>query len=146
NVGRLRGRYVNEVQKEVTESYVKEAIIECADAYPDVPILMEPVNHHYANYLLTTEEMLDFIQDVNRKNVGLMLDLEHILMEGEIPSEVIEDSKQYLWHFHVCDSNRLPPGLGEYDFNILFNILRRSGYDKYVTVECFQKPNTSIAI
>lgn len=146
NVGRLRGRYVEDVPASKTRQWVKEAIIECAEAYPQVPIVMEPVNRNYANYLLTANEMLEFINQVNRPNVGMMLDLEHMLTEGENLSNTIQRVKTYFWHFHITDTNRFPPGYGQYDFDIIMDILVQSGYDNYVTVESFQKPNSSLAI
>ncbi|PAV28347.1 hypothetical protein CIL05_17075 [Virgibacillus profundi] len=146
NVGRLRGRFTANIPKEMTVKWVKEAIIECAEAYPHVPIVMEPVNRNHANYLLTAKEMHAFVKEIDLNNVGIMLDLEHMLTEGEILSDTIQNVEPYFWHFHVCDSNRFPPGVGDYDFNIIMMILKQFNYNKYITIESFQKPNSSLAI
>jgi sugar phosphate isomerase/epimerase len=36
---------------------------------------------------------------------------------------------------HVADNNRMPPGQGALDWDLLFRTLREIGYDDYLTVE-----------
>lgn len=148
NVGRLRGRYQEGIATQQTLDWITEALVECSEAYPGTHILMEPVNHLYANCLLGTQEMLDFIAEVARPNVGIMLDMVHILVEGEDLPTSLRRAQRYgcLRHFHVSDSDRLPVGDGEYDIAAVMASLRDISYDRYVTAETFQIPNSSIAI
>lgn len=148
NVGRLRGRYQDGVDPAQTLDWIDEAIRECALAYPDTRIVMEPVNHLYANCLMGTQDMLDFVERVSLPNVGIMLDMVHMLVEGEdIPASLRSAmERERLWHFHVSDSERLPMGDGKYDFADVITALRDVSYDQYVTVETFQIPDSSYAI
>jgi len=148
NVGRLRGRYQEGVEPGQTMAWITEAVAECADAYPGTRIVMEPVNHQYANCLMGTQDTLDFVQSVGRPNVGIMLDMVHILMEGEdLPASLrAARARNCLWHFHVSDSDRLPLGDGAYDLAAVMAALRDIAYDDYVTVETFQIPDGAHAI
>ncbi|MFD1040469.1 sugar phosphate isomerase/epimerase family protein [Virgibacillus byunsanensis] len=146
NIGRLRGRYINGIPKIQTLQWMKEAISECAHTYPEVPILLEPVNRQYANCLLNTKETLEFVEELNIPSLGMMLDVVHMLFEGEKLTETFQMAKNRFWHFHISDSDRYPPGYGDYDINIIMKLLIKSGFDKYVTIESFQKPNAMSAI
>jgi len=148
NVGRLRGRYGDEVPASQTLQWIEDAIRECAQAWPDVRILMEPVNHLYANCLMGTQDMLDFIERVNLPSVGLMLDMVHIIIEGEDLLDSLQkgEASGRLWHFHFSDSDRLPMGDGHYDIAAVIKALQAVGYTGYTTVETFQIPDASHAM
>ncbi|MBF6617740.1 MAG: sugar phosphate isomerase/epimerase [Candidimonas sp.] len=148
NVGRLRGRYQEGVDPAQTLEWISQAIRECAQEFPDTRIVMEPVNHLYANCLMGTQDMLDFVDSVALPNVGIMLDMVHILIEGEDvgASLRLAQERQCFWHFHVSDSDRLPMGDGSYDIGAVIKALREVSYDDYVTVETFQIPDSQHAI
>jgi Sugar phosphate isomerases/epimerases len=148
NVGRLRGRFQDGIDPAQTMAWISEAVTECAQAYPGTRIIMEPVNRQYANCLTGTQDMLDFVTSLNLPNVGIMLDMVHILVEGEaLPASLrAAMNTGRLWHFHVSDSDRLPVGDGSYDIAAVMVALRAVGYDDYVTVETFQIPNVEHAV
>lgn len=148
NVGRLRGRYQDGVDPAQTLDWIRQALHECAKTYPDTRIVMEPVNHLYANCLMGTKDMLDFVDSVALPNVGIMLDMVHILIEGEDVGASLRmaQDRNCLWHFHVSDSDRLPMGDGNYDIAAVIQALRDVSYDDYVTVETFQIPDSQHAI
>jgi len=50
-----------------------------------------------------------------------------------------------LWHIHLGDSNRLPPGHGHIDFDEIVATLRRTGYDGYLSAELFPRPDPDAA-
>ena len=145
NVGRLRGRFTEGVEPRQTLEWIADALRICTDDCPGVRIVMEPVNHQYANCLMKTESMLRFICEVNLPSVGIMLDMAHMLMEGEEVADSIAAAQDLLWHFHVTDSERLPLGDGEYDVAPIMEALSAHGYDDYITVETFQIPDASYA-
>jgi sugar phosphate isomerase/epimerase len=147
NVGRLRGRYTEGVEKAQTEEWIREALRICAASYPKVRIVIEPINRHYANLLLTTNETVGFLRELNIHSVGIMLDTVHMLEESEHLLKSMQLAKDYFWHFHISDSERLPPGFGSWDIAAIMSILKdQYGYTGYVTVESFQKPDSNMAI
>jgi sugar phosphate isomerase/epimerase len=61
------------------------------------------------------------------------------------PTPVTELIRQYgaiAHHFHANDANRRGPGFGDVDFKPIFQALRESGYNRWVSVEVFDyKPD-----
>jgi sugar phosphate isomerase/epimerase len=83
NVGRLRGRYVDGVDRHQTMDWIRQSVAICAETYPDATVVIEPVNRNYANCLLNTAETMNFIRQIGLPNVGIMLDSVHMMVEGE---------------------------------------------------------------
>jgi sugar phosphate isomerase/epimerase len=50
-----------------------------------------------------------------------------------------------LWHVHIGDSNRLPPGQGHVDFGGIVNTLREIDYQGYLSAELFPRPDPDTA-
>jgi sugar phosphate isomerase/epimerase len=50
-----------------------------------------------------------------------------------------------LWHVHLGDSNRLPPGQGHLDFPAIVATLREVGYQGYLSAELLPRPNPDAA-
>lgn len=138
NVGRLRGRFQENIERHQTLEWIDDALRVCATAYPEVQIVMEPVNHLYANCLMNTEEMMVFIERLDLPNLGIMLDAVHMLVEGEEPSISIDRAQSKFWHFHISDSERKPVGDGKYPIDTIMQAVKDSGFNQYVTVETFQ--------
>ena len=146
NVGRLRGRYTDGVEPGQTLEWIGNAIEQCAGAFADVPIVLEPVNHHYANCLLTTRETCDFVRALGVPSLAVMLETAHILTERETVADAIREAGTLFRHFHITDSDRLPVGDGAYDIDTAMRAVIDSGFDDYVTVETFQVPDAAHAI
>jgi sugar phosphate isomerase/epimerase len=137
NVGRLRGRFQDNVARKDTIAWIKDGFSQVAAANPNTFLMLEPVNHLLANYLLTTTDGVDFVKELNIPNVKMMLDYEHMIIEKENIQESVDRSKGYFKHIHICDSDRLPPGQGTFKFDTFFKSLHEVGYEGYVTVESF---------
>lgn len=137
NVGRLRGRFIDGVKREDTINWSKEGFIECAESNKNVNLLLEPINHKVSNFILTTEEGLEFIKDLGKSNVRLMLDYIHMMIENEDLEHSVHISKEYFDHVHVCDSDRKPLGMGNYKIDNFANLLMEVGYNGYVSIEAF---------
>jgi len=146
NIGRLRGRYREDVASQQTLDWIGEAIEASTRAFPEVPIVLEPVNRNYANCLMTTRETCAFVRELGVANLGVMLDTAHILTEQETVTDAIREAGDLFWHFHITDSDRLPVGDGSYDIAAAMNAVVESGFDRYVTVETFQIPDAEHSI
>lgn len=146
NVGRMRGRYMDGVERAQTEAWAAEGMQAAADARPDIRIVLEPVNHQYANFLMGTAEAARFVRGLRRKNIGLMLDLAHITIEGEKHRDSLAQAGDLFWHYHVCDSDRQAVGHGDWDIVAALNDLEAIGYDGWITAEHFQVPDAETAM
>ncbi len=137
NVGRLRGRFVEGVRREDTINWAKESFIKCAESNRNVNLLLEPINHKVSNFLLTTEEGVNFIKELNKPNIRLMLDYIHMAIENENLEKSVSIANGYFDHVHVCDSDRKPLGMGEYNIEEFAKLLVKAGYEGYVSIEAF---------
>lgn len=146
NMGRMRGRYLKGIAQSQTEAWVTEGMRAAADAHPDTRIVLEPVNRHYANFLMGTAEAKRFVQALDRAKIGLMLDLAHITIEGERHRDSLAEAGNLLWHYHVCDSDRQAVGLGVWDVGAALNELDAIGYGGWITAEHFQLPDAEVAM
>lgn len=137
NVGRLRGRFEEGVKREDTIKWAKEGFLESAISNRSVNLLLEPINYKVSNFILTTIDGVNFIKDLNEPNIRLMLDYIHMMIENENLEKSIRASKNYIDHVHVCDSDRLPLGMGNYKLDDFARILLKVGYDDYISIEAF---------
>ena len=61
----------------------------------------------------------------------------------ELDQQLME--ARLLWHVHLGDNNRLPPGTGMIDFATIVATLKSSGYSGYLSAELLGKPDPDTA-
>jgi sugar phosphate isomerase/epimerase len=90
------------------------------------------------DFINTCEEAMQLIEMVNAPNFCLHQDVK--AMRGaerdSIPT-LIERHAGRVGHFHVNDTNLLGPGMGETDYEPIFEALLKVKYDGWVSVEVF---------
>ena len=101
-----------------------------------VDLLIEPQNREEFPFIYSTAEGITFVKEVNRPNVGLMLDTFHMLIEQENMIASIEQAMPYLRHIHLLDKDRNPPlhTSLEIDLEGIFRTLQRHDYQHYLAV------------
>ncbi|WP_350449476.1 TIM barrel protein [Aminobacterium mobile] len=137
SIGRARGRFVDGVPKEDTLRWVQDGLRDVAELNRDVHLLLEPINRYYENFIISTQDGVDFVKDLNVVNVRLMLDYMHLVIEEENATESVALAAPYLDHVHVCDSDRKPLGQGNLDLAPFFAALMKVGYKGYISSEAF---------
>ena len=147
NIGRLRGRLDNLGTVPNAWEIAVERLNEVASyaAAKDVRIALEPLNRYEADFILTVEEGMRFIADLQTENVGLMLDLFHMNIEEPNISESLCLAGYKLWHVHIADSGRKYPGSGHLDIRSALNTLITMGYKGYVSAEILPFPDADTA-
>jgi len=137
NIGRLRGVFTDGIDRKESLGWALFAfrkVSEYAQKY-DVGILLEPINRLQSNFINTTKEGIKMVEEVDRDNFHLMLDLFHMNIEDVSIEESIFAAKRYHRHIHVCDSNREAPGRGHLDFKKIIKTLKEIGYKGYLSAE-----------
>jgi sugar phosphate isomerase/epimerase len=119
----------------------------CADwaAGRGVRLVLEPLNRYESDLVHNVEEALEFIAEVDRPNFGLLVDTFHMNIEEASITGGLRRAAPVLWHIHVGDSNRLPPGCGHLDFAEIVGTLRAIGYQGYLSAELLAKPDRDAA-
>jgi sugar phosphate isomerase/epimerase len=112
-----------------------------------VRIALEALNRYEGDIINNHIEGLAFLEEVGHPAVGLLLDTYHINIEESSWTMPFERTMQAgkLFHVHLGDNNRLPPGHGLIDFPAIVNTLRQVGYTGYLTAELLAKPDPDTA-
>lgn len=112
-----------------------------------VRLALEPLNRYETDIVHNVDEGMALVEEVGHSRLGLLLDTFHANIEE--PS--LDDSFRRtiaagrLWHVHLGDSNRLPPGQGHVDFAGIVETLRASGYQGYLSAELLARPDPDTA-
>ena len=144
-IGLIRGRTQQNVPESKAEEWMLEAFRELGEEDPNVKLVIEPINRYETDILNTVESAMQFLDKLNMDNVGLLLDTFHMNIEEPSMYDSIEEAKDRLFHFHVADSNRWYPGGGHIKFENIINLLKRIGYQKFVSAEILPHPDPDTA-
>jgi sugar phosphate isomerase/epimerase len=101
----------------------------------NVRIALEPITRFETYFLNRYEQAAQLVQDVGYPNVGFCLDAYHMNQEESDPLQAIRAAGDRLFDFHIADSNRLPAGRGQIDWEPILATLDEISYDGYLTVE-----------
>ena len=110
-----------------------------------VRITLEPCNRYEVDFVRSSREAIDFAAEVDRPNFGLMFDVFHMNIEDPSIEDAFREAGPRLWHVHIADSNRLPPGQGHQDFASIVATLREIGYEGYLSAELQPLPDPDTA-
>ena len=98
-------------------------------------MVLDPLNRAETNLLVRLDDCRQFLAKHDLAEVGLLADSYHLLAEDETLAAV-EACASLIDHAHIADSERLPPGRGEFDFAPFFGALRGIGYDARISLKC----------
>lgn len=112
-----------------------------------VRLVLEPLNRYESDIIHTTAEALAFLAEVGHSHLGLLLDTYHVNIEEPSITECFRQgiAAGRLWHVHLGDSNRLPPGEGHFDFAGVVAMLNQCGYTGYLSAELLPRPDPDAA-
>ncbi len=148
-VGSFRGRAaVSDSQIEAHDALA--AALDSAAAYAapqGVRLALEPLNRYESDILINVEETLAFCRRVGAANLGVLFDtfhanIEEASYEGSLYAAMQADR---LFHVHLGDSNRLPPGQGHIPFAAIVQMLATNHYAGWLSAELFPLPTPDAA-
>ena len=102
-----------------------------------VTLALEPLAPTETDFWNTADEVIGFLQKIDSPQVRLHLDCKAMASESRPIPEIIRHSAAWTAHFHANDPNLLGPGFGELDFRPIFDALRETAYNEWVSVEVF---------
>ena len=127
--------------------YALEALRACADYNPAMQVAIEPKPREPRNrsFIDSTTTALLLVQDADRKNVGVTLDVGHILQEGKNIAQSIAYAHAHgkLFNLHINDNysawddDMIVGSVHHIEFIEMFYTMRKIGYDKWVAVDIF---------
>jgi D-psicose/D-tagatose/L-ribulose 3-epimerase len=102
-----------------------------------VSLAVEPLNRFECYFLNTIEQAVALTEAVDEPNYGYLFDTFHTNIEENNVSEMIRWSAPHIKHVHITENNRGVPGAGHIQFQPVFDALKQSGYDGWMTIEAF---------
>lgn len=108
----------------------------CADN--NVTIALEPLGPAEGDFMLTAEAGIRLAKLVDSPHCQLHLDVKAMSSEKHSIPVIIENSREWLVHFHANDPNLLGPGMGEVSYGEIMQTLHDIKYDGWVSVEVFK--------
>jgi len=146
-VGSFRGRAVGDKERSLSElaGILRRAGERAADA--GVRIALEPLNRFEGDLLNNVAQGLAFLEELNHPAVGLLVDTFHVNIEETSWTEPFRQamSAGKLFHVHLGDNNRLPPGHGLIDFAAILATLHEAGYTGWLSAELLGIPDPDTA-
>ncbi len=116
-------------------------------AEQDVRLALEPLNRYESDIVNNARQGLALIEEVGHSHLGLLLDTFHVNIEEPSLYDCFRQAMAAgrLWHVHLGDSNRLPPGQGHIDFAGIVAALGEAGYRGYLSAELLPRPDPDAA-
>ncbi len=102
-----------------------------------VTLLCEVVNRFEHFLLNTAAEAVQFVKDIDKPNVKVMLDSFHMNIEEDFLGDAIRATGDLLGHFHIGECNRKVPGKGHMPWDDIGQALRDIKYGGAVVMEPF---------
>jgi sugar phosphate isomerase/epimerase len=102
-----------------------------------VRLAVEPLNRYESDIIQNAAEGLQFLEETGQDNIGIVLDVFHMNIEEPV---IVHSIRQVmlakrLWHIHLGDSNRSPPGKGHVAFPEIVDALRETNYQGFLSAE-----------
>ncbi len=99
-----------------------------------VRLAIEPLNR-FETYFINRGAQAMALAEAVGDDCGVCLDAFHINIEEQDLYQTIVECGPRLTDFHVADNNRMPAGMGHYDWKKVVDTLKQVGYDGALTAE-----------
>jgi D-psicose/D-tagatose/L-ribulose 3-epimerase len=103
----------------------------------DVAAAIEPLNRFETFFLNTAGDAVRFCDEVGHPNVGILYDTFHANIEEKSIADGVRTVARHLKHLHTCENDRGTPGSGHVEWDAIFEAIRDTGYDGWLTIESF---------
>ena len=139
-IGLARGKCKNENCEKAKKNFMDslDRLSPYAEKQGSI-LLLEPLNRYETNLINHLSEALEIIR--NYKNVKLLFDTFHMMLEEGSVYEAINKAGSSIGHVHFADSNRLAPGMGMLDWERIIYRLVKTGYRGFASIEARAEPN-----
>ncbi len=106
---------------------------------------IEPLNRFETDLINTVDQGLVLLDEIDRTNVGFLLDTFHMNIEEKDIPAAVRKAKGRIVEFHACSSDRGTPGEDHLPWPAIVTALNDIGYDGPVVIEAFTPAIKEIA-
>jgi D-psicose/D-tagatose/L-ribulose 3-epimerase len=132
-------RLLDSTERAAQRTRAAESLREVADfaGARGVSLAIEPLNRFETDLINTTEQGLEFCDQIGAENVGLLLDTFHLNIEEKSIADAVRAAGPRLIHVQVSENDRGAPGSGHIPWEEFFSALREIDYPGQIVVESF---------
>lgn len=125
-------------REEATRRYI-DGLAEVAPhaASRGVTILVEALPANQCDVVLSLEEAVGIVKEIDSPGVRTMFDTHNAVDEKEPHAVLVDRYLDYIRHVHVNETDGGYCGTGCYDFGSLLRVLRDRNYGGWVSLEAF---------
>jgi D-psicose/D-tagatose/L-ribulose 3-epimerase len=125
-------------REEATRRYI-DGLAEVAPhaAAHGVTILVEALPSSQCDVVLSLEEAVSIVHEINSPGVRTMFDTHNAVDETEAHAVLVDRYFDYIKHVHVNETDGSHCGTGDYDFGSILRVLRDRNYQGWVSLEAF---------
>ncbi len=102
-----------------------------------VTILVEALPSAQCDVINSLEEAVGIVNAIGSPAVRTMFDSHNAADEMEPHAALVDRYFDLIRHIHVNEMDGRHPGTGDYDFKPVFEVLRRRGYQGWISLEAF---------
>ena len=134
-LGRFTGAGPTQDEWKRSVDVIHEAAEHAASMHVDLAV--EPLNRFEMFLMNTVRAAARFCRDVDMPNVGMLADTHHSNIEENRTGRAWSAVADRIFHVHISENHRGVPGQGQAVRPDVFRSLRKSGYDRWMTIEAF---------
>ena len=97
--------------------------------------ILEPLHRGESDQINSIAEAIAFLDEHDLAEMRVVADLFHIMREQE-SLDVVREHAGRVAHAHIADTDRRPPGQGDWPLRAFLASLREGGYRGAVSIEC----------
>jgi D-psicose/D-tagatose/L-ribulose 3-epimerase len=142
-----RTRMAEPDERKAQRALATESIRMAADdaARYGVRLALEPLNRFETDMINTVEQGVALVEQIDRPNVGLLIDTFHMNVEEKNLPAAIRRAGRHIFEFHACSSDRGTPGEDHLDWPGIVKALRDVQFPGPVVIEAFTPKIKAIA-
>ena len=111
----------------------------------ELTLCIEPLNRFETYFLNTLADAERLVNDIGSPNVRVHFDTFHANIEEKYPAASLLSIAKVLGHVHISENDRGIPGTGHNDWRGILSALKQIGYEGWLTIESFAKPEPELA-
>jgi D-psicose/D-tagatose/L-ribulose 3-epimerase len=102
-----------------------------------VQVLVEALPIGQCDVVQTLAEAAAIVREISSPAVRTMFDVHNAIDEDESHADLVDRHFDVIRHVHVNELDGRHCGTGDYDFKPVFEVLRRRGYQGWISLEAF---------
>ena len=103
----------------------------------DVKILVEALPVGQSDVVQSLEEAVTIVREISSPWIQTMFDVHNAIDEEETHAYLVDRYFDYIRHIHVNELDGKHCGAGDYDYKPVLDVLRRRGYEGWISLEAF---------